>query len=85
MKRYFRHDSESELGAGSAYLEVTNGWPSRQVEVYGETWRWGDEAHPEHLADQPFEVLELGDAHEISGDEFERVWNEAVKQCQPRS
>lgn len=85
MMRYFKREAESELGAGTAYLEITNGWPSRQVEVYGPTWRWGDEAHPEHLADQPLDVLDLGEEHEISAAEFELVWSEALERCLQRS
>ena len=85
MKRYFKHDAESDLGEGVAYMEITDGWPSRQVEVYGEKWRWADEAHNELLADQPFEVLELGQEHEIQADEFEQAWQEALKRCPPAS
>ena len=85
MKRYFKREAESDLGAGMAYLEITNGWPSRQVEVYGATWRWADEAHPEDLADQPLDVLELDEEQEISSEEFERVWKEALEQCRPHS
>ncbi|MDI1447603.1 hypothetical protein [Polyangium sp. 6x1] len=85
MKQYFKHYAESELGEGTAYMEITDGWPSRQIEVYGETWRWGDDAHNKHLADQPFEVLELGEEHEISVEEFERAWLEALKRCPPSS
>jgi hypothetical protein len=81
MKRYFRRDAESELGPGTAYIEITGDWPSRQVEIYGDTCWWGDEAHPEHLADQPFEVLELLDEHVISAEEFERAWHEALSRC----
>ncbi|GMU61740.1 MAG: hypothetical protein AMXMBFR34_35030 [Myxococcaceae bacterium] len=83
MKRYFKHEAESEFGIGWVYFEITNDWPSRQVEVYGQTWLWGDDAHPEHLADQPLQVLELGKEHEISVDAFERVWVEALERCQP--
>lgn len=81
MKKYFKREAESDLGAGVAYLEVTDGWPSRQVEVYGDTWRWADEANKEWLADQPFEVLDLGDEHAIATEEFERVWQEATRRC----
>ena len=49
VKRYFKHEAESELGAG---MEFIDGWPSRQVEVYGEVRRWADEVHNEWLADQ---------------------------------
>ena len=85
MKRYFKHEAESELGVGMAYLEITNDWPSRQVEVYGPTWRWADGVHPEYLADKPLEALELGEEHEISSEDFDRVWNEALEQCRTRS
>ncbi len=81
MKTHYRHDAESELGVGMAYMEVTDGWPTRQVEVYGESWRWADEEHPEWLADQPLEVLGLRDSDAIAPDEFERVWREALKRC----
>jgi hypothetical protein len=83
MKRYFKREAESELGIGTGYIEISDGWPSRQVEVYGEIWRWGDEAHPEHLADQPLDALELGDDHVISSDEFEHAWAEALRRCRP--
>ena len=81
MRLYFKHDAESEFGAGIAYIEITDGWPSRQVESYGETWRWGDDTHNEWLADQPLEVLGLDDAHAISAEEFERFWQEAQRRC----
>jgi hypothetical protein len=85
VKRYFKHEAESELGVGMAYLEITDDWPSRQIEVYGEMWRWGDDAHPERLADQPFAVLDLDERHEISAEEFERTWSEALKRWPPAS
>jgi hypothetical protein len=84
MKRFYKRDAESDLGEGVAYMEITDGWPSRQVETYGDVWRWGDEAHTEWLADQRFEVLELGAEHEITAEEFEQVWREALKRW-PRS
>lgn len=85
MKKYFKRDAESDLGEGTAYLEVTDGWPSRQVEIYGQSWRWGNAAHPEYLADQPLDALELGEEHAISQDEFERMWTNALELCQPDS
>lgn len=85
MKRYFKREAESELGEGIVWLESTDGWPSRQVEIYGDAWRWGDEAHDEWLADQPLDVLELGAEHEIDPAEFERVWQEALRRCPPSS
>jgi hypothetical protein len=85
MKRYFKHDAESELGEGTAYLEITDDWPSRQVEVYGQDWFWGDETRRDFLADQPFGALELGEEHEISAEEFEMVWMEAHMRCRQHS
>lgn len=85
MKRFFKREAESELGAGTASVESSDGWPTRQVEVYGATWRWGDEAHPQYLADQAVGVLELGVEHEISKTEFERVWTEALQRFRPQS
>jgi len=66
-------------------MEITDGWPSRQVDVYAESWRWADEDHNEWLADQPLDVLELGDEHMIHAEEFEKVWQEALKRCPPSS
>jgi hypothetical protein len=85
MKRYFKREAESDLGEGVAFIEITDGWPSRQVEIYGDTYRWADEAHREWLADQPFDVLELGEEHEIQAEEFEHVWQDAVTRCPARS
>ncbi len=81
MNRYYRHWAESEHGEGVVYFEVAREWPTRQVEVYGDTWCWGDRDHLEHLADQPLSVLELGPEDEISAEEFERVWQEARRRC----
>jgi hypothetical protein len=78
VTQHFKREAESDLGVGMVYLEVTDGWPSRQVEVYGATWWWGDETNPEHLADQPLDALELGKEHETSAADFERVWQEAL-------
>lgn len=76
MKTYFKHKAESDFGEGMAYLEITEGWPSRQVEIYTNMRLWGDDEHNERLADQPFEMLGLSDEDKISAEEFEHVWNE---------
>jgi hypothetical protein len=59
MKKFFKHHAESDLGEGLAYMEFTEDQPTRQVEVYGQRWRWGDAEHNRWLADQPLGVLEL--------------------------
>lgn len=83
MKRYYRRVSESDLGEGIAYLEFDGEWALRQVEIYGD--RWFDsrtDYHPEigpGLVDQPFTDLGITDDEEISAEEFERVWQEALR------
>ncbi len=81
MKQYFKHRAESDLGEGIVYIEMTNGWPSRQVEVYGDEWRGADEKRNEWLADQPLDELGLEPKHEIGASEFESIWREALKRC----
>lgn len=81
MKRFFKHVAESDLGAGSAFLEVTDGWPTRQVEVYGQTWRTADQQHPEYLADQPLTELGLSDEDEMEEGDFEAIWAEVLARC----
>ncbi len=84
MRAFYKRDGESEAGEeGIVYLEVTDGWPTRQVEIYGEKWRWGDESHNQYLADQAAEYLDLSDEFAISQHEFELAWTEARK-CWPR-
>lgn len=81
MKKYFKHWAESDLGEGTAYIEVTDDWPSRQVEVYEDQWRGADEKRNEWLADQPLDELGLEPANEMSAAEFESIWQEALKRC----
>jgi hypothetical protein len=81
-KRYFKHSAESDVGAvGTAYLEIVDGWPARQVEVYPTMSCWADEQHPDYLADQPLPNLDLGEQHEISAAEFEVAWQKATAAC----
>jgi hypothetical protein len=82
MKRYFKADAELEE-PGFFYVEVTDGWPSRQVDACGEVWRWGDNDHPKYLGDQSIETFALGPEHEISAAEFERIWSEALPRYSP--
>ena len=55
----------------------------RQVEIYGD--RWFDSRtsyHPEigpGLVDQPLFELGMLDDEEISSEEFEQMWQEAMK------
>ncbi|MEH2198192.1 hypothetical protein [Nostoc sp.] len=66
------------------YLEFADNRASRQVENYSEKWFISNEIyHPETgglaLCDQPLSYLDLGEEHEISKNEFENIWNQALK------
>jgi hypothetical protein len=82
MKRYFKRAADGSLGKGVAYFEFAGEWATRQVEVYGDRWFCSlDAYHPElgpGLIDQPLAQLGMGAEHELSADEFERVWAKAV-------
>ncbi len=73
LKRYFRHQAESDLGEGIAYIEFSDGWPVRQVEIYGEHWRCADEHDNEWLADRPLDQVGLEPEDKIIQTEFETV------------
>jgi hypothetical protein len=81
MSEFYKRAAESDLGQGVAYIEVTDGWPTRQVEVYGELWRWGDLGNRRWLADQPIAVLGLSADDAIQREEFELIWAEAKTRC----
>ena len=81
MITFYKHYAESDLGEGIVYLEISQGWTVRQVELYGSNYRYGDDKHPEHLADQPFYELGLGQQDEITKEEFEKIWKEATRRC----
>jgi hypothetical protein len=85
MAKHYKRDAESEFGVGVCYFEIENGWIVRQAENYGEQWRWGDEKHPEWLADQPESELGLDQATTIDASEFEAAWQEARKAWRPGS
>jgi hypothetical protein len=78
MKRYFKREAESALGAGTAYLEFDGERATRQVENYGDKWFRSDrEFHAEigpGLCDQPLSEVGLSIADEITQDEFEQAW-----------
>jgi hypothetical protein len=83
MKRYFKHEADIGFGSGMAYFEFDGKDPTRQVEVYGELWlSLLEDYYPgigPGLGDQPLSELNLGTEHEISKEEFEEVWQEALK------
>ena len=77
--RHFKHDAESELGNGVVYLEITDDWASRQVEVYGETWHWADEVNPTALTEQSIDDLDPDATHAITAADFDDVWAQALE------
>lgn len=86
MKHYFKHEGESDLGIGVVYMEFDGDWATRQIERYGTRWFCSNkEYHPEigpGLADQPLSASDLESEDEISKEEFEAVWEEAIKHCE---
>jgi hypothetical protein len=86
VKRYFKHEAESGLGSGIAYFEFDGEIATRQVEKYSDRWfSSSKDYHPElgpGLTDRGFSEMGLGPEYEISQDEFEAAWNEALKQVQ---
>jgi hypothetical protein len=81
MKRYFKHRAESEVGIGMAYIEFEDEGATRQVEVYNDRCFCSNrDYHPEigpGLMDQPLSSLGLQSEHEISQEEFEKIWSKA--------
>jgi hypothetical protein len=86
VKRYFKHEAESDLGSGIAFLEFDGELPTRQVEQYGDRWFCSIKRHhPEigpGLTDRSLSELDFEPQHEISQAEFEEAWNEALKHVQ---
>jgi hypothetical protein len=83
MKRYYQHDAESEVGLGVVYLEFDGEWATHQGEIYGDRWFCSTKKyHPEigpTLIDQPLSTLELQPEQEITSEEFEAIWEKALK------
>lgn len=80
-KRYFKgpHEPDSD---DVELIEFTDGWPTRQVDVVDGRWLSSlDPAVPGvggGLADQPLVKLGLPDDWEITAEEFEQAWQEAL-------
>jgi len=83
MRKYFRRAAESDLGVGLSFFEFDGERAVRQVEIYGEQWFDSRTAHhPEigpGLVDQPLFDLGMLEEEEISAEEFETVWQEALR------
>lgn len=85
MAKHYKREAESDLGIGMCWFEIEDGWIVRQVEAYGEVWRWGDDDHPQWLSDQPESELGLDDTDVlvIGAVEFEAAWGKAREMGRP--
>jgi hypothetical protein len=89
VNRYFRRAGDWEgIGKGAVWLEFDGDWATRQVELYDGRWYSSvGEYHPDlgggGLADQPLQEHEFQPSEEISAEEFEAAWNEALRHRKP--
>ncbi len=80
MNKYFKFQSDSDLGVGTQYIEFNNsGWATRQAECYEN--RWFNSKRTYHkdlgsmsLCDQQLTVAGMKLGVEIDAKEFELVW-----------
>jgi hypothetical protein len=80
MSRYFKFQSDSDLGVGIQYIEFNNsGWATRQAECYGDRWFNSNKTYHKELGsmslcDQQLTMpgMELGER--IDAEEFELAW-----------
>lgn len=86
-KRYFKGPDEPG-GSDLEYIEFTDGWPTRQIDIVdGRRYSSLDEPIPGvggGLADQSLYSLALPDEWEISEEEFDRAWDEAMQEREQR-
>ncbi len=84
MKRFFKRSGDwGDLGKGSVWLEFDDDWATRQVEVYDGRWYCSiDKSHPElggSLTHEPLRVHGFLPEEEITAEEFEAAWSEALR------
>jgi hypothetical protein len=90
VKRYFKREftPDMNMGEGAVYVEFDGEWATRQVDRYQGRWYSADDPKDYHpglgmgLTDQPLSKIDLGSEHEISAEEFDRVWAEAKREQQ---
>ena len=80
VKRYIKDDL-TEIGI--FYYEYDGDYNIRKIEIRNGQWNYATENHRrDYLADQPLSESERHPAtwqYEISTEEFEKVWDEALK------
>jgi hypothetical protein len=79
--RYFVRRAKCEYGEGHVYYEFEGQWVSRQVEIYqSKCFRYEGRLE---VCSQPFDAMGFAKDDEITSDEFGRIWDTALKDCQP--
>jgi hypothetical protein len=82
VKRYFKGTDEPDSDEVE-YIEFTDGWPTRQVDVVGGGYysSLDDPVYGKNgwligggLGDQPLHALDIPVEAEITAGEFEEVW-----------
>lgn len=92
MKRHFKRilAPDTSIGTGLAYFEFEEDWATRQIEIYGDHWYHSDSPSNYHadlgigLVDRPLSELELTEEEQISAEEFEGMWSEALRRAASR-
>lgn len=84
MIKYYKRESESELGEGVIYLSVDTNLDEviSQVECYKDQFFWSnnDEQSDSRfmLADQPASEIGLTDEYLVDEAEFKNIWTQAT-------
>lgn len=85
MKRYIKEDLQE---IGIFYYEYDGDYNIRKIEIRDGQWNYATESHrKDYLADQPLSEAQdhpVTWEHEILAEEFEKVWEEALKRS-PRN
>ena len=85
MKRYFKYDENPEV-RGVLYYEYDDEYNIRRMVLKNGRWQYASEEYRrEYLVDQPLSAHDPETwNHEISREEFEAAWNEAIKERQKK-
>jgi hypothetical protein len=88
MADYFKIEIETwHYRDGTAYIEFTDGMPTRQVTQVGERWLSSRRDHDEDvgplLTDQPLQPGEFDERDRITEAEFEVLWRRAISREEP--
>jgi|GEM_PF-4820994 len=80
-KFHISTQAESDLGVGSAYVEVIENTVVRQIEIYNELYFWATtefESDPRFsICVKPFDQVTPESYTEISESQFNEIWRQA--------